>query len=77
MGVGLRVALLLPMPPVVTRETLQACLEKYFGQITTPRVERTRVHQLLDIITIALFAVFSGADSWVGIETDGKAKRSW
>jgi predicted transposase YbfD/YdcC len=59
------------------RATLQSCLEKYFGQIIDPRVERTRAHQLLDIIAIALFAVLSGADSWVGIETYGNAKRSW
>jgi len=31
----------------------------------------------LDIIAIALFAVLSGADSTVGIETYGKAKRQW
>jgi predicted transposase YbfD/YdcC len=62
---------------IVNRETLQSCLEQYFGQIPDPRVERTRAHQLLDIITIALFAVLSGADSWVGIETYGNAKRSW
>lgn len=61
----------------MNREALQACLEKYFGQIAAPRVERTRAHQLLDIITIALFAVLSGADSWVGIETYGNAKHSW
>ena len=40
-------------------------------------MERTRAHQLLDIIAIALFAVLSGADSWVAIETYGRAKRSW
>jgi len=40
-------------------------------------VERTRAHQLLDIIAIALFAVLSGADTWVVIETYGKAKRQW
>lgn len=61
----------------MNRETLQSCLEQYFGQITDPRVERTRAHQLLDIITIALFAVLAGADSWVAIETYGNAKRSW
>lgn len=65
------------MPPIVNRETLQSCLEHYFGQIPDPRVERTRAHQLLDIIAIALFAVLSGADSWVAIETYGNAKRSW
>lgn len=65
------------MPAVVNRETLQSCLEQYFGGIADPRVERTRAHQLLDIIAIALFAVLSGADSWVAIETDGKAKQDW
>jgi predicted transposase YbfD/YdcC len=65
------------MPLSVNRETLQSCLEQYFGQIPDPRVERTRAHQLLDIIAIALFAVLSGADSWVAIETYGNAKRSW
>lgn len=65
------------MSPIVSRETLQSCLEQYFGQIPDPRVERTRAHQLLDIIAIALFAVLSGADSWVAIETYGNAKRSW
>jgi len=65
------------MPCIVNRETLQSCLEQYFGQIPDPRVERTRAHQLLDIIAIALFAVLSGADSWVAIETYGNAKRSW
>ena len=61
----------------MNQERLPACLEQYFGSITEPRVERTRAHQLLDIIAIALFAVLSGADSWVGIETYGNAKRSW
>jgi predicted transposase YbfD/YdcC len=63
--------------PLVNREKLQSCLEQYFGQIPDPRVERTRAHQLLDIIAIALFAVLAGADSWVAIETYGNAKRSW
>lgn len=65
------------MPATVNRETLQSSLEQYFGQIPDPRVERTRAHQLLDIIAIALFAVLSGADSWVAIETYGTAKRRW
>jgi predicted transposase YbfD/YdcC len=65
------------MEPTVHRETLKSCLEEYFGQIPDPRVDRTRAHQLLDIITIALLAVLAGSDSWVGIETYGRAKRSW
>jgi predicted transposase YbfD/YdcC len=65
------------MQHCVNRETLQASLNAYFGNIVDPRVERTRAHQLLDIITIALFAVLAGADSWVAIETYGHAKQSW
>jgi hypothetical protein len=65
------------MPPTLNQETLGSCLEQYFGQIPDPRVERTRAHQLLDIIAIALLAVLAGADSWVAIETYGNAKRSW
>jgi predicted transposase YbfD/YdcC len=65
------------MPSIVNRETLSACLEQYFGKMADPRVERTRAHQLLDIIAIALFAVLAGADSWVAIETYGNAKRAW
>lgn len=61
----------------MNRETLQLCLEQYFGQITDPRVDRRCAHQLLDIIAIARLAVLSGADSWVAIETYGRAKRSW
>lgn len=56
---------------------MSACLEQYFGEIADLRVERTRAHQLLDIIAIALFGVLAGADSWVAIETYGNAKRAW
>ncbi len=65
------------MPPIVSRESLSACLKQYFGEIADPRVERTRAHQLLDILAIALFAVLAGADGWVAIETYGNAKRAW
>jgi predicted transposase YbfD/YdcC len=42
-----------------------------------PRIERTKRHELLDILTIALCAVICGADSWVEVEQFGKAKRAW
>jgi hypothetical protein len=57
------------MPAIVNRETRQSCLELSEVQLPDPRVERTHIHQLLDMIVIALFAVLSGADSWVAIET--------
>ncbi len=49
----------------------------YFVDIEDPRIERTRRHKLIDIITIAICGVICGADSWVAIETYGKAKLNW
>ncbi len=34
-------------------------------------------HELVDIITISICAVISGADSWEEIETYGKIKKDW
>ncbi len=49
----------------------------HFATLTDPRVDRTKEHQLLDILTIALCAIISGADEWVAMEAYGKAKREW
>ena len=45
--------------------------------VPDPRVERTRHHHLLDILTIALCATICGADSFVGIAEWGRAKEGW
>jgi predicted transposase YbfD/YdcC len=52
-------------------------LQEHFATLEDPRVERTKRHQLLAIITIALCAVICGADTWVDVEEFGKAKRVW
>lgn len=49
----------------------------HFAQMTDPRVERTKQHKLIDIITIAICAVICGADTWVDIESYGLAKFEW
>ncbi len=48
-----------------------------FADMPDPRVERTRHHRLMDIISIAICAVICGADGWVAVKTFGKAKQSW
>ena len=48
-----------------------------FADLTDPRIDRTKRHALLDILTIALCAVICGADSWVEVERFGRAKESW
>ncbi len=52
-------------------------LQEHFATLEDPRVDRTKRHQLLAIITIALCAVICGADTWVDVEEFGQAKRAW
>ena len=52
-------------------------LETIFAQVEDPRMERTKLHRLRDIIIIAICGVICGADGWVGIEEFGKAKEAW
>lgn len=52
-------------------------ISDHFSSLEDPRIERTKQHQLIDIITIAICAVICGADGWVSIETYGLAKQQW
>jgi len=49
----------------------------HFKDVIDPRVERTKDHSLLDIITIAVCAVICGADDWANIEVWGNEKLVW
>lgn len=42
-----------------------------------PRSPHRRQHRLVDLITIALCAVLSGADSWVEVADWGRVKEPW
>ncbi len=48
-----------------------------FANLPDPRMNRTRKHNLLDIMTIAIVAVVSGADSFTEIADYGRAKEQW
>lgn len=48
-----------------------------FESLTDPRVERSKRHLLIDMVTIGLCAAICGADSWVDVEKFGHAKRDW
>jgi predicted transposase YbfD/YdcC len=58
-------------------ETPLGSIVAHFGHVVDPRVERTKLHQLLDIITIAICAVICGADDWVEVEQFGNDKLDW
>jgi predicted transposase YbfD/YdcC len=49
----------------------------HFATLTDPRVDRSKVHPLGEMVTIALCAVICGADDWVAVETFGREKRAW
>jgi predicted transposase YbfD/YdcC len=49
----------------------------HFADLTDPRIDRSRLHDLLDIVAIAICAVVAGADSWDDIEDFGKLKHDW
>jgi predicted transposase YbfD/YdcC len=58
-------------------EPRPATLQEHFAELTDPRVDRGKLHLLLDILVIALCAVICGADTWVEMEAYGRAKEEW
>ncbi len=56
-----------------------------FSSLEDPRVERNKLHQLLDIIVLTICAVISGAEGWEAIEefavsvlgVSGHSMRNW
>jgi predicted transposase YbfD/YdcC len=49
----------------------------HFENLTDPRIDRTKLHQLSDMIAVALCATICGADSWADVERFGKEKLDW
>jgi predicted transposase YbfD/YdcC len=52
-------------------------LAHHFADLTDPRIDRSRLHELLDIVAIAICAVTAGAETWDDIEDFGQAKQAW
>jgi len=52
-------------------------LLRYFSDLKDPRMNRTKRHQLTDILTIAICAVICGAEGWTQVEEFGCAKLKW
>ena len=56
---------------------IQQSLVQHFQGIKDPRVERTKKHQLTDILVIAILAVIAGAQGWEDMENYGISKQPW
>jgi predicted transposase YbfD/YdcC len=49
----------------------------HFSGVEDPRIERTKLHKLIDIMIIAICAVICGADNWEDVAEFGEAKLEW
>jgi predicted transposase YbfD/YdcC len=57
--------------------SIQQSLVEHFAPIKDPRVERTKKHQLQDILVMAILAIIAGAQGWEDIENYGISKQQW
>jgi predicted transposase YbfD/YdcC len=48
-----------------------------FEDLTDPRIERTRRHELFELLVIALCGTIAGADSWADVERFGEKRLDW
>lgn len=54
-----------------------AVLMDYLQALDDPRIDRTKKHELIDILIIAICAAICGAKTWIDIEDFGKSKQEW
>jgi hypothetical protein len=54
-----------------------ASLTEHFASLEDPRIDRTKLHQLLAIVVIAICAIICAADDGVEVELFGNAKLAW
>jgi predicted transposase YbfD/YdcC len=52
-------------------------ITKHFSVLKEPRRRRKCLHNLLDIISIAICGVIAGCDTWEQIELFGKRQQAW
>jgi predicted transposase YbfD/YdcC len=55
----------------------QTSVVRHFGGLNDPRRERGRLHNLCDMIAIALCAVICGAESWEDVGEYARQKEPW
>jgi len=56
---------------------INASIGNHFATLEDPRIDRRKLHNLIDILTIGICAVICGADDYPSIYAFGKAKESW
>jgi len=54
-----------------------ANIATHFADLPDPRVDRTRAHELLDILVIAICAIICGANDWEAVAEFGRSQEAW
>src|SRR5215468_11618892 len=54
-----------------------ASIVEHFQTLEDPRIERTKKHNLLDILVIAVCTLLTGGEGFQGMELFGKSKQAW
>ena len=57
--------------------TTTPVLFSHFADITDPRMDRSKLHSLHEMLVVALCAAICGAEGWVDVERFGKTKIDW
>lgn len=65
------------MEPTANTNPEIASLRRHFGELTDPRMDRQKLHSLLDIVVITICAVICDADGWTEVVAFGKAHEAW
>jgi predicted transposase YbfD/YdcC len=58
-------------------QNADATIVQHFSELEDPRIDRTKSHPLINVLTIALCAIICGAEGWVDVELFGRSKRDW
>jgi predicted transposase YbfD/YdcC len=53
---------------------LDTSISRHFAALPDPRIDRCKLHRLIDIVTITICAVISNADGWEDIEAYAHSK---
>jgi predicted transposase YbfD/YdcC len=56
---------------------VNASIIEHFQTLQDPRIERTKKHNLLDILVIAVCTLLTGGEGFQDMELFGKSKRAW
>jgi len=58
-------------------QTRLAKLLDHFASLPDPRIDRGKLHDLVDIVALAICAVLAGCNEYTAIEAFGQAKEAW